>query len=547
MRTTLVFTFLLFVNFLFGQLLPNSNFESPEPSTFPDNRSQVDNLLFWFDDSRIVNTTHHYHSPDWYKYDQYYIEENYGNGWVPVLGNNSSNGYVGMFECELIKQRFPQPLNKEEEYTIEFFLRPLIAENRVHQDIERNFSNNGLIRGNIIVELSKKDLTYISNDECELKDDFGSQKISFPINHYGYEEYYPNNWYKQNLSFIAEKEYQYVNVYFEPINDGDGNSEYILLDDFQIYSACDNITCKLNDGEIDPILTSYVYGNNPITGQTSYFTIDNIQNVTEITYRLYNSLGAPPLFYNTVICTNGFNGTFDILIPNSANYSAGIYFLSVSYKNDNCSVDKVYQVEILFSFELFPYTASYECNPVSLVEKCCRDNLVIEEQQIENERDEITYQTKETLEILNCNIIATNPMNFIAEKSIVVENSILGGGGSISLYLENCEEIEPRRALQDGRVIVNEDLSEPIVLKDLDIEKKINLYPNPANTEVSIENLSSQDFDFLIYNSQGVIMKKGVLLNQKTQIIEVESFSKGLYILQTNNNGTIELYRFIKM
>jgi len=114
MKFISTFVFIFLVSIGFGQLLPNSSFESPSPNVKPDDRSQVRELFFWYDDSRNVNNTHHYHSPDWYKHDQYYIEENYGNGWVPVLGNNSSNGYVGMFECELIKvmQELPTAFGK---------------------------------------------------------------------------------------------------------------------------------------------------------------------------------------------------------------------------------------------------------------------------------------------------------------------------------------------------------------------------------------------------------------------------------------------------
>lgn len=531
---SLVLIFL--VNIGFGQLLPNSSFEFPSPSLKPDNRSQVEELIFWYDDSRIITNTHHYHSPDWYMFDQYHIEEDYGNGYIPVLGENSTSGYVGMYECELIKQRIPIPLNRNDEYQISFKFRIPNNSARVNQQPSRSFGSNGLLRGSLIFLFSKNDVTYKNDYDCDLENVFLSDFESFLINGYGQENFFPGQWYTGWKKFIAQADYDHISVYFEPVENGDASSEYILLDEIQLFETCSNIECDFKDGPIKAYLGSNVYGLNPSTGLSSVFTLEDISNVQDIEVNILPINQAIPVFSGQISCTNGFAGKVEILNSNTTNLAAGSYIFEAILTNQNCRKEIRSQVKIFLDNETFPNNFNYSCNSDNLLEPCCEGDINTNEEVYLSNVGVLTVQPINNLYIQNTTINPGTAIDFKAGNKIeVTQNTILGGEGNVRLFLENCNE---ERRTPINSTPIQQSITEDELFFENEISpNEILIYPNPTNATFFIQNIKEQ-FNLKIYTSRGVMVKSFVLQpNQKIEI-STEGWSKGLFYLNFSNpNG----------
>ena len=57
---------------------------------------------------------------------------------------------------------------------------------------------------------------------------------------------------------------------------------------------------------------------------------------------------------------------------------------------------------------------------------------------------------------------------------------------------------------------------------------KMTIYPNPALDQITIENNSNENFEYLIYNYCGQLQKTG-FVTEKFTTIPVGDFSVGLY------------------
>ena len=77
--------------------------------------------------------------------------------------------------------------------------------------------------------------------------------------------------------------------------------------------------------------------------------------------------------------------------------------------------------------------------------------------------------------------------------------------------------------------------------------KNLKIYPNPAQDflNIELENQSNFDFNILIINNLGQIIKQDVL-NQNIQQINIANLPKGIYTLQIRNEETVFVKRFLK-
>ena len=72
------------------------------------------------------------------------------------------------------------------------------------------------------------------------------------------------------------------------------------------------------------------------------------------------------------------------------------------------------------------------------------------------------------------------------------------------------------------------------------------VYPNPCVSSFIIENKSARKMSFALYNSNGTMMKNGIIsdgLNIRN--VNVESLSEGLYILKTSNHKQTNIQKII--
>ena len=101
-----------------------------------------------------------------------------------------------------------------------------------------------------------------------------------------------------------------------------------------------------------------------------------------------------------------------------------------------------------------------------------------------------------------------------------------------------------------GRGLWQIDLSESLSNNDSSVDYGISVYPNPSTNDyvnISISNLDKKyKYNYIIYNVVGSIVLKGKLISEKNKI-DLESISKGNYILQIrNNNISISTEKIIK-
>jgi hypothetical protein len=73
--------------------------------------------------------------------------------------------------------------------------------------------------------------------------------------------------------------------------------------------------------------------------------------------------------------------------------------------------------------------------------------------------------------------------------------------------------------------------------------ENINIYPNPTNDEINIDNISNTNTFYQIFRINGEIVKTGLLNNSSIQIKEIPN---GLYFLIIQNESKKTTFKFLK-
>lgn len=74
-------------------------------------------------------------------------------------------------------------------------------------------------------------------------------------------------------------------------------------------------------------------------------------------------------------------------------------------------------------------------------------------------------------------------------------------------------------------------------------EEPISLFPNPVIDDLFISK-GYENNSFLILNANGQLIKKGILVNNK---INLKELNVGIYYLQVNSNNGNNSYKFVKI
>lgn len=77
-----------------------------------------------------------------------------------------------------------------------------------------------------------------------------------------------------------------------------------------------------------------------------------------------------------------------------------------------------------------------------------------------------------------------------------------------------------------GSINTNQDVR--LAVDNSDLENRIKIFPNPANTSISIDASIKLNSPYKIYNTQGKLVQHGVFLNP----INIEHLTEGTYIVQ---------------
>jgi hypothetical protein len=73
------------------------------------------------------------------------------------------------------------------------------------------------------------------------------------------------------------------------------------------------------------------------------------------------------------------------------------------------------------------------------------------------------------------------------------------------------------------------------------------LYPNPATTEINIQNKVQGITNITVYDVVGKkILSKKILSKELLVKIDVSSFSPGMYIVKANGNGYLSTAKFVR-
>ncbi|MBC7424919.1 MAG: T9SS type A sorting domain-containing protein [Bacteroidia bacterium] len=83
-------------------------------------------------------------------------------------------------------------------------------------------------------------------------------------------------------------------------------------------------------------------------------------------------------------------------------------------------------------------------------------------------------------------------------------------------------------------------------VKNIFKQNDINIYPNPANQNIEIENLA-QEWNYSICNLNGVIMITGTI-NPDSRVIDIKNFDSGIYLITlSTNTGESQTIKFEKI
>jgi len=101
--------------------------------------------------------------------------------------------------------------------------------------------------------------------------------------------------------------------------------------------------------------------------------------------------------------------------------------------------------------------------------------------------------------------------------------------------------LSKNNSVQNGTVITG--------IKNNLITDKVNLFPNPVNTILTIDlsdRILRENLNFNIYNTLGAIIKTGLISNSNTKI-DVADLSTGTYFIELLNETERSTGRFIKL
>ena len=92
-------------------------------------------------------------------------------------------------------------------------------------------------------------------------------------------------------------------------------------------------------------------------------------------------------------------------------------------------------------------------------------------------------------------------------------------------------------------IIVTQDTIRTIGLTDISIDDKINIYPNPTRSNITLEfneNINSNEVNFDLYSALGKRVQNLSInrIGNKAEI-KLESLAKGIYFLQLNHRGKV--------
>jgi hypothetical protein len=532
--------YILNINDNLAQIICNSSFELPTPGTFPNDESQVEELNCWLDRKEINSSGNEaFHSPDWYYVDNYYVVEDInGNGqYSPIYGNNNSNGYIGMLKCEMVQQRMLQPLQKNKKYYLEFYIRFISQPfNNVEPLLNKNFPND---LASIMFIFSKTRLEYdnplisCSDIECQNIKRGVKKRQLVEMNNLSSTQHNYGLWHKKSIIFTSDDDYDWINFQLSHLETEGVCETYLLFDDIHIEEIkcthCSN--CSNVDGDINITCNQINTGSAPLT----FYGLSNVKSVELSVF----SLGGSLVYSNSYFCHNGWeNNELQIQLPFSL--APQPYTAVIKYYN-SCNTASPLHCSKNFSFiyeDIFSGTYNNcLCRPNELIKPCCLESYSLLNEQLQCDINQTyTYQTIDHLNVGGGTVVNDDArVEFVASQSVTLSanftsNRDISQNGFMMVYLNDCG-----RSTANNNNTHTTTISSSLEEQEQNISTEIVLYPNPANSSVTIENKSNSMQTFEMYNISGKNVLNGKVLEANKFVLNLEHLPKGFYTIMFSN------------
>lgn len=119
--------------------------------------------------------------------------------------------------------------------------------------------------------------------------------------------------------------------------------------------------------------------------------------------------------------------------------------------------------------------------------------------------------------------------SLFAFLKVAQPNDIFGNPAlSLGVRLQNGQGIEPIDRLQDDFNVAHSCTSS--ILQNVEFDNLFQVYPNPADDQLTIKSLNEEEYRYKILDLNGKILLLGNLSNE--EIIDLSKFTNGNYILE---------------
>ena len=155
------------------------------------------------------------------------------------------------------------------------------------------------------------------------------------------------------------------------------------------------------------------------------------------------------------------------------------------------------------------------------------------------------YSYNESNKLESIVFYAPNDTLNLSFKEIFQEVFFYTKDGSILLYESTFfDERTNTWEIYERKTYYYSGLTTTIANKAKNTESNgLSIYPNPTSDIIHLQNIKGDNSHYTIYNIQGILVKKGNLVNSEINITEL---NRGIYILTIEINSTNYYERFIK-
>lgn len=127
----------------------------------------------------------------------------------------------------------------------------------------------------------------------------------------------------------------------------------------------------------------------------------------------------------------------------------------------------------------------------------------------------------------------------VMTKTVNIQSS---WGDASSLYAVAILQQNNKELIQ---ATTSNNIQHPTSTSNISSSKKVNIYPNPANSIITIQGITNYPLEVAISDINGSILSKQVITSAD-QTINISSLNNGLYLINMTNEQETIIEKFIK-